>query len=191
MLRVLGFEVEEPGKGSGLGQAQEFGIERQTGGGVKITTRLGVGTTVAVFLPRAKRLDEQEATAPEQANVKPREGVTVLVVYVVSAVREVSSAVLRDHGFVVEEAGSGARALERLMNGGRSDALGADYAMPGMYGAELATLARARLPDVPIVFASGHADTAAVETALGGQATILRKPFNMETLARTIAGLLR
>jgi CheY-like chemotaxis protein len=60
-----------------------------------------------------------------------------------------------------------------------------------MNGAELAKLARLRWPDVPIVFASGYADTAQVEAALGGEAIILRKPFNMETLAQTIAGLLQ
>ena len=63
--------------------------------------------------------------------------------------------------------------------------------MPGMNGAELARRARERWPDVPIVFASGHADTEAVEQALGGEAVILRKPFNMETLARTVAGLVQ
>jgi len=63
--------------------------------------------------------------------------------------------------------------------------------MPVMNGAELARLARQRWPDAPIVFASGYADTAQVEAALGGEAVILRKPFNMETLAQTIAGLLR
>jgi CheY-like chemotaxis protein len=60
-----------------------------------------------------------------------------------------------------------------------------------MNGAELARRARERWPETPIVFASGYADTAQVEAALGGQAVILRKPFDMETLAQTIAGLLR
>jgi CheY-like chemotaxis protein len=65
-----------------------------------------------------------------------------------------------------------------------------DYAMPLMNGAELARLARQRLPEAPIVIASGYADTAQVEAALGGEAVILRKPFNMEALAQTVAGLL-
>jgi CheY-like chemotaxis protein len=53
----------------------------------------------------------------------------------------------------------------------------------------LARQARDRWPSLPIVFASGHADTEAVEQALGGQALILRKPFDMESLARALAGL--
>jgi CheY-like chemotaxis protein len=62
-----------------------------------------------------------------------------------------------------------------------------DYAMPGMSGAEAAALARREKPDLPIIFASGYADTAAVEAAVGPGAVILRKPFNMEELARAVA----
>jgi CheY-like chemotaxis protein len=63
--------------------------------------------------------------------------------------------------------------------------------MPTMNGAELAHLARRLCPGTPIVFASGYADTDQVEAALGGEATILRKPFTMDALARTVAALLR
>jgi CheY-like chemotaxis protein len=62
-----------------------------------------------------------------------------------------------------------------------------DYAMPGMSGAETAVEARRLRPDLPIIFASGYADTAAVESAVGADAVILRKPFNMEELARAVA----
>jgi hypothetical protein len=48
------FTTKEPGKGSGLGLAQVFGFARQSGGGVWIDTRVGEGTSVKVFLPRAE-----------------------------------------------------------------------------------------------------------------------------------------
>src|ERR1700716_1924135 len=47
------FTTKEPGKGSGLGLAQVFGVAKQSGGGVRIETRLGQGTAVKIFLPRA------------------------------------------------------------------------------------------------------------------------------------------
>jgi CheY-like chemotaxis protein len=62
-----------------------------------------------------------------------------------------------------------------------------DYAMPGMSGAEAAAQMRRLRPGLPIIFASGYADTAAVEAAVGADAVILRKPFNMEELARAVA----
>ena len=48
------FTTKEVGKGSGLGLAQVFGFVKQSGGGVRIETALGKGTTIHVFLPRAQ-----------------------------------------------------------------------------------------------------------------------------------------
>ncbi|HEX3366631.1 hypothetical protein [Phenylobacterium sp.] len=56
---------------------------------------------------------------------------------------------------------------------------------------EVIERARRLCPDRPIVFASGYADTDQAEAALGREATILRKPFTMDELARTIAALMR
>jgi PAS domain S-box-containing protein len=182
------FTTKEPGKGSGLGLAQVFGFARQSGGGVKITTQLGGGTTVAVFLPRARRLDSELRTAPEPANPRPRDGVRVLVVDDDSAVRDVTSAVLREHGYVVEEAGSGAGALELLTNGAHIDAVVADYAMPGMNGVELAQHARSRRPDLPIVFLTGYVDTDALSKA--GERFIVQKPFQIDELVRRVQAAL-
>jgi signal transduction histidine kinase len=47
------FTTKEPGSGSGLGLAQVHAFVKQSGGGVRIDTRVGEGTSVKVFLPRA------------------------------------------------------------------------------------------------------------------------------------------
>ncbi len=65
-----------------------------------------------------------------------------------------------------------------------------DYAMPGMDGAETAEQLRLLLPKLPIILASGHADTAAVERVLGGSATVLRKPFDINTLSDAVMRIL-
>ena len=65
-----------------------------------------------------------------------------------------------------------------------------DFAMPGMNGAEVAKTARERRPDMPIVFASGYADTEAIERVAGPQAAVLRKPFRIDELQAVLAGLL-
>ena len=62
--------------------------------------------------------------------------------------------------------------------------------MPGMDGAQTAESLRRLMPRLPIIFASGHADTAAVERALGGSATVLRKPFDIAVLSETMTRLL-
>jgi CheY-like chemotaxis protein len=60
----------------------------------------------------------------------------------------------------------------------------ADFAMPGMNGAEVAHLARAKRPKQPVLFVAGFAD----HTALAGigEAQIISKPFIDHELARKV-----
>jgi CheY-like chemotaxis protein len=58
-----------------------------------------------------------------------------------------------------------------------------DFAMPGMNGAELARAARQLRPHMKIVFASGYAETEALETLVGPDTPVLRKPFTIGDLA--------
>ncbi len=65
------FTTKEIGKGSGLGLSQVLGFAKQSGGGMRIETRVGEGTTVKVFLPRAAKSDETDSgvdsTSPTKA----------------------------------------------------------------------------------------------------------------------------
>ena len=187
------FTTKGVGEGTGLGLSQVYGVARQAGGAAQIASAPGLGTTVTLFLMRSS--DPAHPAEPVQTGkdrptiLAPAVGRTVLVVDDEAQVRALTGETLELLGYRVLQADSGPAALA-LLEHETPDLMLFDYAMPGMSGAELAGRVRARWPDMPIVFASGHADTAAVETAVGGQATILRKPFDMETLAQTIAGLL-
>ena len=64
------FTTKEPGKGSGLGLAQIFGFSKQSGGGVRLETRVGEGTSVKVFFPRA----EAETCDHERQLIDPVRG---------------------------------------------------------------------------------------------------------------------
>jgi len=181
------FTTKGVGKGTGLGLSQVYGVARQAGGAAQIDSELGRGTVVRLMLLRSSAAADVAPGPGEPPPIlAPAAGRTVLVVDDEAPVRALAAETLELLGYRVLQADSGAAALA-VLEREVPDLMLFDYAMPDMNGAELAGLVRARLPDVPIVFASGHADTAAVEAALGGQATILRKPFNMETLARIIA----
>jgi FixJ family two-component response regulator len=62
-----------------------------------------------------------------------------------------------------------------------------DFAMPGMNGAEVAEQARAARPDLPVIFISGYADSAAMGAALDGRALVLAKPVDSRVLLDAIA----
>ena len=104
------------------------------------------------------------------------------------AVRGVVRGGLELRGYKVLDADSGEAALALAAE--HPEIAVIDYAMPGMDGARTAEGLRRLMPGLPIILASGHADTAAVERALGGSATVLRKPFDIAVLSETMTRLL-
>jgi signal transduction histidine kinase len=183
------FTTKDVGKGSGLGLSQVYGLAKQSGGGVRIDSTLGVGTSVQVFLPKASVSPDLDAVAPPDAQAVGPHNVQVLLVDDDSAVREVTAGILQDLGYRVIEAGSGGAALEVLDREADIDILLVDFAMPGMNGAEVAREVHARRPGLPILFVTGYADTE-VLTA-GGDDGILRKPFLERDLSAKLRSVLR
>lgn len=57
------FTTKAPGRGSGLGLSQVYGVARQSGGSVRIDSKVNHGTEVRVFLPRACSVDRPAAVA--------------------------------------------------------------------------------------------------------------------------------
>ncbi|MBV9903626.1 MAG: response regulator, partial [Alphaproteobacteria bacterium] len=97
---------------------------------------------------------------------------------------------LDTYGYAVVAANDGSSGLE-ILKRMRPDLLIVDYAMPGMTGAQLATQARQQHPDLPVLFASGYAQTSALDNALDGKAHILRKPFRLDELQAAIVKAMR
>jgi signal transduction histidine kinase len=182
------FTTKEVGKGSGLGLSQVFGLAKQSGGGVRIETEPGVGTSVKVYLPRAATAPAAAAAPLKLVSSAQRADLRVLVVDDDSAVREVTAGILGDLGYRVIEAGSGGAALELLDREGHIDVMLVDFAMPGMNGAEVAREARARRPEVPILFVTGYADTTALKET--DEDVILRKPYMEQELAAKLKTVL-
>lgn len=183
------FTTKEVGKGSGLGLAQVFGFAKQSGGGVRIKTARGEGTSVSVFLPRAARVQTKARNVAADPTSRPdRIRRTILLVDDDSAVREVIEAMLEEAGFEVMSVGSGGAALDVLRGPMAIDVLLVDYAMPGMSGAEVAKKAREIRPSLPALFATGFADVKALEEI--GHHHLIRKPFQEDELATKLAAVL-
>ncbi|SDI34632.1 PAS domain S-box-containing protein [Pseudomonas flavescens] len=177
------FTTKEIGKGSGLGLAQVFGFAKQSGGGARILTEMGIGTTVKVYLPGLRDIVQPNDEISSQPLPVAEHGAqrTILLVDDDPRVREVTAQTLDALGYQVREAGSGTQALSQL--DGDIDLLLADFAMPGMNGAELAQVARQRFPALPVVFVTGYAELGGLDA---DEAFIVQKPYRSEELAEKL-----
>jgi PAS domain S-box-containing protein len=151
------FTTKEPGKGTGLGLPTVFGIIKQSGGGIFVESRVGVGTTFRMYFPRGEgRPERAAAPAPGPAS---RGSETVLLVEDEAQVRHLVSRILRRNGYDVLEA---ARPKDALELAGRVEQpihlLITDVVMPQLNGRELAERVRTMRPDLAILFMSGYAD---------------------------------
>ena len=177
------FTTKEIGKGSGLGLSQVLGFAKQSGGGVRIETRIGEGTSVKIYLPRAGKGSAMDGSALAAPLVKRVAGV-ILLVDDDSAVRDITASILEEIGHVVLKVGSGGAALDLLDQGAKVDVVLLDLVMPGMTGAEVANQIQQKFPALPILFVTGYAE----KTALGdvGEERIIKKPFVDNELATKV-----
>jgi signal transduction histidine kinase/ActR/RegA family two-component response regulator len=177
------FTTKEVGKGTGLGLSMVFGVVRQSGGTVRIRSRLGEGTIVQIYLPRA--IETVASTASRARSACAAGGAHILVVDDDPDVRWIIAQDLQEIGYVVTEADSGRAALAILEQDARCDLMVADLVMPGLSGLDTLRLARRTRPDLKVLFASGYADLSRFGGNLSSH-TLIKKPFKSETLAEAV-----
>jgi CheY-like chemotaxis protein len=182
------FTTKEPGRGSGLGLSQVYGVARQSGGTVRIRSAVGQGTMVELYLPRAS--DRPVAAERGAAEVIAGSRATVIVLDDEPEVREVAVAHLETLGYRAIEAPTGGAALALLESSEPVDLLIVDYAMPGQSGIEIMREARRRRPGLPMLLLTGYADTVVLDRELDA-AFVLRKPYRMHELASRVEAVLK
>jgi PAS domain S-box-containing protein len=184
------FTTKEVGKGTGLGLAMVYGFVRQSGGHITVDSLPGRGTTFNVYLPALGIPDH--AVSPASPNPQPPRGSeTVLLVEDEESVRKLMSMVLQGNGYHVLEACHGLDALRICENLARPvDMLVTDVVMPRMGGRELAEQLVRRIPELKVLFVSGHADDTLFHGALAQGTPFLRKPFSPDVLALKVRELL-
>ena len=177
------FTTKDIGKGSGLGLSQVLGFAKQSGGGISISTSIGHGTSVRIYVPRSlESVDQKQETSGLTHLPETSEG-RILLVDDDNSVREVTAAMLRESGFDVMEASSGGAAIEMIQHIQPIHLLVIDFAMPGMSGVEAAKLIRVRFPSLPILFITGFADRSLAGVA---DTDVVGKPFLNDEFVRKV-----
>jgi PAS domain S-box-containing protein len=185
------FTTKEVGKGSGLGLSMVYGFAKQSGGWATIDSEAGKGTTVKLFLPRAKA-DARSAEALPAEDPPSGHGQPILVLEDDFEVNELTVAVVEELGYKVISAMDAAEARAVLDAGTAVDALISDVVLPGgMSGPEFAEEVVKRMPDLPIIFMSGYPTEAAMRKQLADSGRVLlSKPFAQPELAEALRAAL-
>jgi signal transduction histidine kinase/CheY-like chemotaxis protein len=180
------FTTKPLGSGTGLGLSQVYGFAQQSGGLAFIRSEPDKGTTVEMYFPAAsaESLNAVESAAAPAMPRQARSG-HILVVEDDDEVRRVIVECLGLIGYTVTDAANGTEGLAAIA-AVKPDVLVVDYAMPDMTGAEVISRAREMVGDLPVILATGYADMAMVER-LAGRPTILRKPFDINSLGEAVA----
>ena len=177
------FTTQGIGKGTGLGLSMVQGFTAQSGGAIRIRSQPGEGTTIKMWLPRAKQGAQPASAGTEVAQAKEARSLRVLLVDDDILVSMGAADMLLDLGHSVTEAQSGAHALKLLETDSPFDIVVTDYAMPGMNGFELAQRIKERNPKLPIILATGYAEMPADRHIDLGH---LSKPYTSTDLATAL-----
>jgi PAS domain S-box-containing protein len=182
------FTTKEVGKGTGLGLATVFGIVAQHHGWIEVESKINVGATFSVYLPRLS--DSQKSQTEFTRAPEVRGGnETILLVEDEAPVRSLARTLLERKGYRVIEAESGLSALELWQeHRDQIDLLFTDMVMPeGVSGRELAARLLAEKPGLKVIYASGYTDDMLGENSpLRNNPNFLEKPFNSHKLLKQV-----
>jgi CheY-like chemotaxis protein len=181
------FEPFFTDKGAGMGLATAYRIVKEHNGWIELESQLQAGSTYRVYLPLAP-----PAAGPHNGATgkKAHRGTeTILLVEDEKSLRELMVLVLKDHGYTVLEAASGAAAQKVWAEHGSDiDLLLTDMVTPGgVTGLELAKRLRKQVPDLKVILTSGYSShLTGIDPASAQNLALLKKPFSSLTLAEAV-----
>ncbi|MDA8089073.1 MAG: PAS domain S-box protein [Nitrospiraceae bacterium] len=155
------FTTKEVGKGTGLGLSVTYGIIEQHGGRIEVRSETEVGTNFDIYLPLYHPLPGISKNEKQNDAMHPNhllEGSeTILVAEDDLSLRTLTSAMLREHGYTVIEAGNGEEAVEKFMEHRNEIRLAVlDVIMPRKNGKEACDQIKKIAPGTKTIFMSGY-----------------------------------
>ena len=181
-------------KGTGLGLSTVYGIVKQSGGYIWVSSEVGKGTAFKIYLPRVASTGETAVRVAMPVELKKAEPgtETILLVEDEANLRYLARQYLEKQGYKVIEAADGAVAMQiAVAHEAVIHLLLTDVIMPGMNGRELAQRISEIRPNVKVLYMSGY-----TENVIGHNGTLepgvrlLQKPFNLRDLRTAVREVL-
>ncbi len=180
------FTTKEAGKGTGLGLSTVYGIVKQSKGHIDVSSEVGHGTIVQIYLPRAAEAegDDVELAPPMPA---PMGNETILLVEDQDDVRLSLRLILQRNKYTVLESREAEEAMVVCeLHDGPIHLLITDVVLPGISGPELARMVNERRGDTQVLFISGYPDDAIEKHGLADAGMVMQKPFKPQQLVQTV-----
>ncbi len=153
------FTTKESGKGTGLGLAVIYGIIKQHNGWIDVESEPGAGSTFHVYLPVCKEATEAITPEKSQTRTTANRSAKILILEDDTAVRELTKAMLANHGFTIIDSGSCTEAHKIFLKEHESiDLVISDVVLPDGSGLNFINTLSNIKPDVKILMTSGYLD---------------------------------
>ena len=185
------FTTKPEGRGTGLGLATVYGIVKQSGGYVWISSALGAGTTFETYFPCVDEAAPALVCGLEEGSESPKGTETILVLEDEDPLREVTCEMLTAGGYSVLQAGRGCQAIELARQyKGLIHLMVSDVVLPDISGPLAVATVQAGHPETKVLFVSGYAEGTAVQEIIEAGAILLQKPVSRSDLIREVDEIL-
>lgn len=182
------FTTKPVGKGTGLGLSQVYGFLHQSGGQIEIDSAHGQGTRVNLFfLQSSGDVPERRDVQAQAPSPQGQSDEAVLVVEDEKQLRVLTVESLRELGYTVLHAASGAEAMRIVRGHPGIGVLLTDVMMPDQTGDALAREVLALRPEISVLYTSGYARVGGEANApLDPPAEVIHKPYTTQVLAAKV-----
>ena len=186
------FTTKGAGVGTGLGLSTVYGTVKQNNGFIYVDSEPGLGTTIAIYLPRHRDKTEAGQAQMEVTGPSKRGQETILLVEDEPAIMKLAAAILKRHGYTALTASTPGEAIRLAREyAGEIHLLMTDVIMPEMNGRDLANNLLSLYPYLKLLFMSGYtADVIAHHCVLEEGVGFIQKPFSAQNLANKVKEVL-
>lgn len=177
-------------QGRGLGMAAVYGIVKNHRGFITVSSKLGQGAKVCIYLPIYKT-DHKQVPSLENKQAAPNDS-RILLIEDEALVMEINQKLLERLGYSVIKASSGKTAIDLIrQTAPQFDIVLLDIKLPDMDGAAIYPIIRQHRPDTKVVICSGYSLEGRVQELLDqGADGFIPKPFTLESISEELNKIL-